>query len=238
MPTDSPPPTIAPLWDRLRATFARVIAAVGAPAAIALLNLSSRHVRLGIVRQLLALENLARKLLIVEAAAFGLPDDTRGPQLVTVPIGLVTINPPPRARFQAPPRLPDLAHPETWNTTFALGMPRDTRAVADRHAPRIRALWGKSAPEPLPPSRRGGRQPAPFRIACRFEALRRVLNDPAPHARRLARIQRRVYVRAPELLHRYIHATTRRYSYDPRDPRLPIDIFRFVLAPVARPNTS
>lgn len=223
----APPPTHAALWDRLRATFRRVIAAVGAPAAIALLNLSSRDARLEIVRQLGLLESLVRKLLFAEIAAFAPAAPKRGPRLVHIPLrpGLVIVN-APRKRGPRPPRRLDLADPETWTASFALALPRDTHLVQDRHAPRIRALWGPSArpAEPPPPAARRDRGPASFRIARRFEALRRVLNDPAPHVRRLAAAQRRALARSPQIVSRYALIGPRYSGYDPVDERLPIDI--------------
>lgn len=223
----APPPTHAALWDRLRATFRRVTAAVGAPAAIALLNLSSRDARLEIVRQLGLLESLVRKLLFAEIAAFAPAAPERGPRLVHIPLrpGLVIVN-APRKRGPRPPRRLDLADPETWTASFALALPRDTHLVQDRHAPRIRALWGPSArpAEPPPPAARRDRGPASFRIARRFEALRRVLNDPAPHVRRLAAAQRRALARSPHIVSRYALIGPRYSGYDPVDERLPIDI--------------
>src|SRR5262245_32392192 len=91
-----PPPINAALWDRLRATFARVIAAIGAPAAIALLSLAARGPRLKILRQLFMLESLVRKLLFAELATLALAAPERGPRIIHVPLrpGLVIVNPP------------------------------------------------------------------------------------------------------------------------------------------------
>jgi hypothetical protein len=225
MNTAPPPPNTAPLWERLRATFGRVIAAIGAPAAIALLSFSSRCVRIDILRQLAMLESLARKMLFTEVAALAAAPGPRGPRIVEIPVrpGLVMIN-PARKRASVTPRPIDLARPETWSAPFALALPRDTRRVSDRHAPRIRALWG--ATPPSQPEARAPRNtsPTPLRIARRFEALRRVLNDPAPHVRRLAAAQRRALVRSPEIVSRYALVAPRRYGYDPQDQRLPVDI--------------
>ncbi|MBK6704023.1 MAG: hypothetical protein IPG56_09915 [Caulobacteraceae bacterium] len=214
------------LWDRLRATFARVIAAIGAPAAIALLSLTARSTRLTILRQLFMLESLVRKLLFAELATRAAAMPSRGPQLTYVLIrpGLVIVN-PARKRAHRNLRAVDLAHPETWSAPFALALPRDTRRVRDCNAPRIRDLWAPS-PRPIePPPRAPQRQRStPFCIARRFEALRRVLNDPSPHIRRLAIAQSRALKRAPEVVSRYALVAPRRYGYDPVDVRLPIDI--------------
>ncbi len=228
MTTATAPPTHVALWDRLRATFARVIAAVGAPAAIALLNLSSRDARLEIARQLGLLESLVRKLLFAEIGALAPAAPERGPRVVHIPLrpGLVIVN-PPRKRGPRPPRRLDLAHTETWSASFALALPRDPRLVNDRHAPRIRALWGpnsRPAELPPPPAARRDRGPASFRIARRFEALRRVLNDPAPHVRRLAAAQNRALARSPHVVSRYALIGPRHSGYDPADERLPLEI--------------
>ncbi len=230
----APPPSSTPIWDRLRATFDRVIAAVGAPAAIALLSLSTRHARYNIVRQLLTLESLVRRLLLAEAAALAPPEAERGPRLITIPIrapGLVTpLNHAPRHPPCRTLRPIDPERPETWNAQFALSLPRDLGTPSDRSAPRIRALWGNSAPPaPLPPSAPRTRRPASFLLARRFEAIRRVLNDPAPHARRLALAQRRATARSPSVARRYALASPRRPSYDPYDERLGIDILSLAL---------
>lgn len=223
------PPTTAPLWERLRASFGRLIATFGAPAALALLSFGSRTARLNIVRQLLMLESFARKLLLIEAAAFELPRPPRGPRLITVPLhtGAPVVN-DQRARTAPAPRAPDIANPETWRAQFALSLPRDVQMVSDHHAPRIRALWGDDTPSAAPPPAPAPartRRPASFLIARRFEALRRVLNDPSPHVRRLAIAQRRVRRRSPELIRRYALAAPRSSVYDPRDQRLSIDIY-------------
>jgi hypothetical protein len=57
-----------PLWRRARASFARAIDAVGAPAAIAAIAPLTRVLRRAIVERLLRLEQIVRKLLLAEAA--------------------------------------------------------------------------------------------------------------------------------------------------------------------------
>ncbi len=227
------PPSSTPIWDRLRATFDRVIAAVGAPAVVALLSLSSRRARYDIVRQLLMLECLVRRLLLAEAAALDPPEAERGPRLITIPIrapGLVTpLNHVRRPTPQRAPRPIDPARPETWSAQFSLSLPRDPYVPLDRHAPQIRALWGATAPPPLPPTPRRERRSASFLLARRLEAIRRVLNDPAPHARRLAVAQQRAAARSPEVARRYALASPRRPSYDPYNERLGVDILSLAL---------
>lgn len=185
---------------------------------------------MAIVRQLAMLESLVRKLLFAEIAALATASE-RGPRIIHIPLrpGLVIVN-PPRKRPPRSPRPLDLAHPETWSASFALALPRDPRLVPDRCAPRIRALWGANSRfvEP-PPAARRDRGPTPYRIARRFEALRRVLNDPAPHVRRLATAQHRALARSPNVVSRYALIGPRRSGYDPADERLPIDIMSAAL---------
>jgi len=214
----------------LRALFARVIAAIGAPALIAALTFAP-GMRTGIVRQLALVEILARKLLLAEAAALSAQAPQRGPRLVEITLaasGLYTA-PQTRRRKRAPSqaRALDLSRPETWSARFALAVPRDARAVQDRRAPRIRALWGdtRSPPAPDPaPSPRSQTSEA-FRIARRAEALRRMLHDPAPYVSRLARARRIGVARSRETINRYALRAPRRFVGDHRDPRLTLDIF-------------
>lgn len=219
-------PTNTALWDRLRSTFARVIAVIGAPAAIALLSLTARSTRLTILRQLFMLENLARKLLFAELATLAAAVPPRGPQVTHIPLraGLVIVNPALK-RTTRNARQVDLTQPDTWSAPFALAIPRDTRLVRNASAPRIRDLWAPSArPIEPPPRAPRSQRSTPFSIARRFEALRRVLNDPSPHIRRLAIAQRRALKRAPNVVSQYALIAPRRYGYDPVDVRLPIDI--------------
>ena len=224
-----PPPDTTLLWERLRALFARVIAAVGAPAILAALTLAPRMAT-EIVRQLALVEILARKLLLADAIAL-IPPPQRGPRLVVTPLrasGLYTVK-QTRRRARTPARAYAIepARPETWSARFALALPRDPRVVQERRAPRIRALWGDARTPPAPPP-----EPAPrrlhndaFRVARRAEALRRMLNDPAPYARRLARARGVGVARSREIITRYALRAPRRFVGDARDPGLTIDIF-------------
>lgn len=224
-----PPPATTPLWARLRALFERVIAAIGAPAFIAALTLAP-GMRTGIVRQLALIELLARKLLLAEASALAPAATSRGPRLVEINLaasGLYTVpQTRRRTRARSSGRIIDPYNPETWSARFALAMPRDERAVQDRRAPRIRALWGDTITPPAPP------EPAPrqhaseaFRIARRAEALRRMLNDPTRHVHRLARSRRFGVARTHDTITRYAFAVSRRFVGDHHDPRLTVDIF-------------
>lgn len=242
MQSNPPPPATPPLWARLRALFERVIAAIGAPAFIAALTLAP-GMRTGIVRQLALVELLARKLLLAEATALA-TTTPRGPRLVEINLaasGLYTAPPMRRrTRTRASARSIDFANPESWSARFSLAMPRDERAVQDRRAPRIRALWGPTITPPAPP------EPAPrqhsseaFCIARRAEALRRMLDDPTPHVQRLARSRSFGVARTHDTISRYAFAASRRFVGDHHDPRLTIDIFgAAVYAHTILTNTS
>jgi hypothetical protein len=125
----------------------------------------------------------------------------------------------------APPRPIDLARPETWRAYFSFALPR-RRYLPDSRAPRIRDLWGPDAPPPPEPERAPRifrPEDSPFRLARRFEALRRVLENPAPHAERLARALAREAQRQSQLVQRYLFAPACTNHYDPADHRLGLD---------------
>jgi hypothetical protein len=209
-----------PLWTRARAMFARAAAALGGPAAIAAVAVLSGAVRRTIVGWIAPLECIVRKLLLAEAAR--LPVSRAG----------LEARMPPQVKTAPERAKPDLQRPETWRARFSLSLPADPRAVPEARAPRIRALWDappvmivSAAPPParrLPPG--GPSKPSPaFRLARRFEALRRVLRNPLPHARRLARVLRRALRRFPEIVRRFALAPARASARDVDDPRLVLD---------------
>lgn len=227
-PTPPPTPTTPLLWERLRALFGRVIAAIGAPAILAALTFAPL-VRTSIVRQIALIEILARKLLLAEAAALA-PPHQRGPRLIETTLAASGLYTPQNIRQRSPTRSRvrayDPSNPETWPARFALAIPRDQRVIEDRRAPRMRALWG--APPPPPPVP----EPAPrrrnsdaFLIARRAEALRRLLNDPTPHVTRLARSRRVGVARSRDVIRRYALCAPRRFIGDRHDPLLTVHIF-------------
>lgn len=152
-------------------------------------------VRRQIVAWLAPLEHIVRKLLLAETA-------TLHQTLKTEPARLQPHHGAARAKR-------DPAQRQTSRATFALSPPRDPLLVPDARAPRIRALWDEGPPifahalthahikrAPVRSVR-----DAPVRLARRLEALQRVLENPLPHVRRLARTG----------------------DYDKEDPRLAID---------------
>jgi hypothetical protein len=223
---------LATLWERTQAKFARAVAAVGDAGRIAAIGLMSPELRCNIIRWLRPLENIVRKLLLAEAARLAAaPPDKTLAHVVTVPIHIQPEGEASTraAAARAPRTAPqfDRTRPETWRAHFSFALPRDTHAVPERWAPRIRALWGPppAPPPPLPPALGASRERDPaLRLASRFEALRRVLHNPAPHARRLAELLRRLTRRFPEIVHRYALAACGS-DRDTADPRLRVDIF-------------
>jgi hypothetical protein len=252
-----------PLWQRTRASFARAIEAIGAPAMIAAISVLTRDLRRTIIGRIFRLEHLVRKLLLAEATELHRAEVARarkGPRLATVQLrslGLAQHGRPMRgtASLQARSgsivtekcepegwRSPlDKTSPETWPARFSFALPRNMRLVPSSRAPRIRALWGPYTPPPAP--ERSPRiireEDTSFRLACRLEALRRVLEDPKPHAERLARVLAREAHRVPHLIHRYAFAPARTNDYDAEDYRLGIDIYGACIdAPVAFRDSS
>jgi len=130
-----------------------------------------------------------------------------------------------RAQAEDARSKPDTSRPETWRASFSFALPRDPHVVSNARAPRIRALWGPPPPPEPPPRAPRLLKPedAPFRLARRFEALRRVLQDPRPYAERLARILPREVRRFRHVVPLYVSAPSRTNFRDPRDYRLGID---------------
>jgi hypothetical protein len=234
--------TAEPLWRRTRAMFERAVAAIGLPAAIAASIVLAPWRRSVIVRWLAPLEHIVRKLLLAEAGELSRSQSTpvaSGPRLVEVRLAgmaqhadlacltadKVRESPSDKERSCAEQdRSPDFWRPETWAARFSFAIPRDPLAMAANGGPRVRSLFGPSSPAPLPPlSRRAEHAGAAFLLARRLEAVRRVLADPLPHARRLAHRLRGLRRRFPEVVTRYIYAPQRANGWDPWDMRLGID---------------
>jgi hypothetical protein len=231
-------PNTEPFWARARAMFARAVAAIGAPAAIALLTSLPADLRRQIIAWLCPLEHVVRKLLLAEAAELhraARECAKRGvrTEIVSLSSPSWSARPLPRTFLQplkecaagAARSNPDMSRPETWAARFSFALPRDPHLVSNAHAPRIRALWGATPPDPPPrPPRLITEEDAPFRLARRFEALRRVIENPQPHAERLARLIARAVRRFPGIARRYLFAPARTNDYDSADARLGIDV--------------
>jgi len=250
--TEANPATIANLWQRLRSMMTRASVLVGALPALAALASLTRDRRREIACCITRLEAIARKLIFVAAAELHCAErdgakPTRGPLLEIVTPAPASWSAGLRpasaaeAKSQCAPggarsNLPafDPTQPETWRVRFSLAPPRDEAAVPESRAPRIRALWGPTPALP-PPASSQPRDiaPAPRRLALRFEALRRVIADPAPYARRLARLLPRLCRRFPSAAGRYAIAIGRPYAGDEGDPRLMLEAIALALAAAA-----
>ncbi len=197
----APSLTQTALWSRARASFARAGEAIGAPAAIAASESLTPTLRRAITGWVCRLEHVVRRLLFVEAAVLS-PSPRGGAKLQRLQVRAANAIAAP-ARVATPP---------------------NPHAVPEANAPRIRALWGGAHPSAPPRAPHAPSQtPAALRLARRFEALRRVLEDPIPHAQRLARVLARALRRFPDIARRCALAPSRTARYDRADPRLSID---------------
>jgi hypothetical protein len=105
---------------------------------------------------------------------------------------------------------------------FALKPPRDPRLC--KHRPRIRALWGDYVEPPKPPPRKQSNSTSSaLRLAMRFEAVRRVLANPAPHVKRLALLMPRLCRRDRDAPMRYATETAHPHRSDDINPRLIVE---------------
>ena len=198
--------------------FARALKALGGAQRIAALGKLTPKMRCEIVAFIAPLEHVVRKLLFVEAARLPRPD--------VRPIPIVRRPAAFRAAATSARQL-DPTRPETWPVQYSLSPPRDPHIVPDHRAPRIRTvdsviILTPSRRKPPPPPPRAPVSPA-FNLARRFEALRRVLKNPTPTARRLARLLVRLRRGFPEVFHHYAAAPSRTGHYDPEDPRLGVE---------------
>lgn len=227
----SSPPNIAQFWSRAHAMFARAARIIGAVQALAALTTLTRARRREISGWLGLIETIVRKLIFAEAVELHRGAISAGPHAPSLEHIAFHSAPQPAPSLAPSPRAPqarafDPNQPHTWPARFKLAAPKDPKACPESRAPRVRALWGESsAPPPRKPPR-GERTPTPWRLALRLEALRRVLADPAPYARRLARLLPRLRAAFAE---RYALATAPRFCIDHDDSQLIIDALSLAL---------
>ena len=168
---------IAKLWRIARALMSEAMRAFGAPAEVA--RTLSRFARHALARRLRALETLAMKLLLVEAARLAVPPaSSRHANAQTMAAKRTDI------AGCKPALRPDPARPETWRVRFELRIPSeradDCPAKPKQPSARMAALRARA------PDMARERAKAE-KLARRLEALRRVVADPLPRARRLRR---------------------------------------------------
>lgn len=193
-------PNSSSLWRIAREMFSLMLLALGAPTAIASIPRLNRKNRRDILDWLEPLELLVRKLLLVEAAKLPREAERRTkPRALTLTLVQSLIR---RKQAQKRRAFIDPHRPATWRAHFRLSIPADTRYRPPRDAstPRIRdigqpylvsQIWSAREAQGretrLAAQRIARAQNASRRLALRFEAVRRVIADPAPHAIRLAR---------------------------------------------------
>lgn len=215
--------TPAQLWQAARFWLAAMELVLDGPVALAAMCFVPLELRRELRIWLAPLEALARKLLLACAAALKLEPAIARPYRL------------PRKRPAKP--APDLARPETWVAPFALAL----KPPAPRSGPRIRDLgphllateawaWNALVTRNRQRSRRK-LKPAAFRLARRWEALRRVLANPDRHALRLARRLARLSPRE-----RLLRA--RRLAWRRWPPQLPPGFDPLKLAVEARGNDA
>jgi len=253
--TEANPATIANFWQRLRSMMARASFIVGPLPALAVLASLTRRRQREIASCITRLEAIARKLIFVAAAELHRAGREGANVSLSPRLEIVApsqtgwsagLRPALTAKVAAESRCApggarsnlqafDARQPETWRVRFKLAPPRDEAAVPESRAPRIRALWG---PAPAAPqcatSQARDVASAPMRLALRFEALRRVIADPTPYARRLARVLPRLCRRFSSAAERYAVAIGRPYTGDESDPRLLVEAIALAMgvAPV------
>lgn len=219
----TPELTAVPLWDRARAKFARALKALGSLAVLAALTRLPRAARRTVLGLLCPIEHIVRKLLIAEAAVLRARLDTAA-MLKARRLRSLNRAPQNAAATPRPRRAIDVNEPSSWPARFSFSVPSDPRRVPESRAPRIRNPWIDTPPPPPPPPPRVlAPEQSPFRLARRFEAVRRVLENPMPHAERLARLLFYTIRRFPAVVQRYVFAPTRIWRYDEYDPRLSIE---------------
>jgi hypothetical protein len=253
---------VEPLWTRTRAMYARAVAAIGDAAAIALLASLPRIVRRQMVAWLYPLECIVRRLLIAEAAELhraersreahsvriehiplrGMAQHWQGRIRTTWTAGLQTRTGAAVAEKCASEDARSKIYsgrPETWSAHFSFALPRNPRLVPNARAPRILDPFG-DYPQPPPPAPCVIRpEQLPFRLARRFEALRRVLENPRPYAERLARVLAREVRSYSAIVRRAVLAGPRTDDFDPNDSRLSLEALGAAFnAPDAFKDTS
>jgi hypothetical protein len=196
--------SIAALWADARAWLGELLKRFGGPARI-LIALAART-RGAVKRRLAALDALVLKLLLIEAVQLApTPAPARAPAAA-------------RRRCAVAHRLEDPACPETWRVRYRPRLPRIPRRVAATRARPGAAPRDAAAVARL--------------LARRCEALRRLIADPRPAIRALARKLRALGASA--------HAFARRIAIKPapRGASNPMRLAHAIVHAVDAINTS
>jgi hypothetical protein len=191
-------PNSPSLWTIAEEMLALMTMALGGPGVIAAIERLTRGVKREILDWLAPLELMVRKLLLVEAAK--LPRFAEKPitprALTLAMVRSWAKRKKPRFMLVEPNR------PSTWRISFRLALPPDPLArERPDSAAQIRVLGRPLLVRDIHRDQAAAARKAALaqrsitranntlkRLAQRFEAVRRVIADPAPHALRLARI--------------------------------------------------
>jgi hypothetical protein len=217
------PPTLPQLWRRLRAMFGRAVDELGPPSSIAAMPILPRALGRELAGWLALMETILRKLLLAEAVQLSpsahLPAEASAKAQVKRNAARAGLKPPP------PSEPPDPFRPHTWRTRFSLAPPRQPYWSDAPPVPRAASARRR---DPFLDGRLVKRRDLSLRLAMRFETLRRVIEDPAPHARRMAALLRRRALADPGAAERLAVAPVQPDFVDRLDHRLIVDAIALV----------
>jgi hypothetical protein len=151
-------------WAYLRTLLDAIFSLFARPLELAFAGVMERTMQRDILAWLRGMEAAARRLLLLEAPQ--LAPIASAPRATPVTLARIISEPAPR-----PPAIDWETPPEHWRVAFRCTPPRP------------RAYFPRKRNKPTPVSRRFV---SSFGLAARLEALRRVIENPAPFARRLA----------------------------------------------------
>jgi len=203
-----PPINTAELWPIARNLLTKMTVALGAPGLIAAIEVLTQRTRRDILDWLAPFELFVRKLLLAEAAKLPRPTDHEPPKLTELQRNIKRLdrieNPKPQPQRRASLHVVEPNRPSTWRVSFALVIPRDRTQhtpsnrfdnlrmrILDLGSPAFFAeMWRDEAERQKYEAKLAAKEKRKAnrarRLAERFEALRRVIEDPAPHVERLA----------------------------------------------------
>jgi hypothetical protein len=151
-------------WAYLRTLLDAIFSLFARPLELAFAGVVERAMQRDILAWLRGMEAAARRLLLLEAPQ--LAPVSVAPRAAPVPLAHITPESAPR-----PPALDWETPPERWRVAFRCTPPRP------------RPYFPRKRNKPTPVSRRFV---SSYGLAARLEALRRVIENPATFARRLA----------------------------------------------------